>query len=77
VHVNVQTDRSLIRPVNSGRRYALVTFSAPDAGSSPTRQPVNVAFVLDRSGSMGGGKISLAKQALAWRSRRSGRRCAY
>jgi Ca-activated chloride channel family protein len=64
VHVNVQTDRSLIRPVNSGRRYALVTFSAPDAGSSPTRQPVNVAFVLDRSGSMGGGKISLAKQAL-------------
>ena len=62
--MNVQTDRSLIRPVDSGRRYALVTFSAPDAGSSPTRQPVNVAFVLDRSGSMGGRKISLAKQAL-------------
>ena len=62
--MKVQTDRSLIRSAGSGRRYALVTFSAPAAGSSPTRQQVNVAFVLDRSGSMGGGKIRLAKQAL-------------
>jgi Ca-activated chloride channel homolog len=64
VNLNVQTNRTLIRSGGNSRRYALVTFSAPDAGRASTRHPVNVAFILDRSGSMGGSKISLAKQAL-------------
>jgi Ca-activated chloride channel homolog len=62
--VNVQTDRTLIRSGGSSSRYALVTFSAPDAPRASARQPVNLAFVLDRSGSMGGAKIALAKNAL-------------
>lgn len=62
--MTVQTDRTLIRAAAKSRRYALVTFSAPDTPQSQARLPVNVAFVLDRSGSMGGSKIALAKQAL-------------
>jgi Ca-activated chloride channel homolog len=62
--VNVQTDRTLIRSDWKSRRYVLVSFSAPEAPRASTRQPVNIAFVLDRSGSMGGSKIALAKQAL-------------
>jgi Ca-activated chloride channel family protein len=62
--VNIQTDRTLIRSSVRSSRYVLVNFFAPDAAHAPTRQAVNVAFVLDRSGSMGGSKIALAKQAL-------------
>jgi Ca-activated chloride channel homolog len=62
--VNVQTDRTLIRSGGNSSRYALLTFSAPDAPHASARQPVNLAFVLDRSGSMGGAKIALAKNAL-------------
>lgn len=62
--MTVQTDRTLIRGAGNSRRHALVTFSAPDAPHGSSRAPVNVAFVLDRSGSMGGSKIALAKQAL-------------
>jgi len=62
--MKIQTDRTLIRSAGGSRRYVLVNFTAPDAARGGTRQPVNVAFVLDRSGSMGGSKIALAKQAL-------------
>jgi len=63
--VNIQTDRTLIRPSAGSRRYVLATFSAPEAQAAAARLPVNIAFVLDRSGSMGGGdKIALAKRAL-------------
>ncbi len=63
--MNVQTDRHLIRASRDCRRYVLVSFSAPDAPRAATRPPLNVAFVLDRSGSMDGSKLVLAKQALA------------
>jgi Ca-activated chloride channel family protein len=62
--VNIQTDRTLIKSSAHSNRHALVTFSAPDSPQSSTRPPVNVAFVLDRSGSMDGEKIRLAKSAL-------------
>jgi Ca-activated chloride channel family protein len=62
--MKIDTDRTLIRAAGGSRRYVLVSFTAPDAARRATRQPVNVAFVLDRSGSMGGSKIALAKQAL-------------
>ena len=62
--MNVQTDRTLIRSGAKSGRYVLISFSAPAALQAAARQPVNIAFVLDRSGSMGGGKIALAKNAL-------------
>jgi hypothetical protein len=57
-------DRTLIRSAGGSRRYVLVTVTAPEAPRSEARTPVNIAFVLDRSGSMSGSKIRLAKSAL-------------
>ena len=61
----VRTDRRLVRAVHHSTRYALVEITAPPATATATRPRVNVAFVLDRSGSMGGrNKIGLARAAL-------------
>ena len=57
----VETDRPLI--VNdSMTRYVLARVVAPE-GAARERPPVNLGLVLDRSGSMGGDKIRLAKEA--------------
>ena len=61
------TDRHLVRAGNRSRRFVLVKVTAPQrpAGTKlPKRPPVNVAFVLDRYGSMAGPKIGLAKYAV-------------
>jgi Ca-activated chloride channel family protein len=63
--MNIQTDRSLVRETGMSVRYVLVSFTAPDASRIVERQPLNVSFVIDRSGSMGGSKIELALTAVA------------
>ena len=62
--MTVQTDRSLVRDSGDSTRYALTSMVAPRAARSHSRAPVNVAFVLDRSGSMGGTKFELARRAV-------------
>jgi Ca-activated chloride channel family protein len=63
--LSVETDRSLIRASAHSTRHAVASIVAPQAERTHTRAPVNVAFVLDRSGSMGGGeKIELARRAI-------------
>jgi Ca-activated chloride channel family protein len=57
----VETDRPLIAN-DSATRYVLATIVAPE-GAPRQRPPVNLGLVLDRSGSMGGEKIRLAKDA--------------
>ena len=62
----VRPDRGLIRASGRSRPFLLIDVTAPTVRPDPTRRrtPVNLAFVLDRSGSMGGhNKLSLAKQA--------------
>ncbi|MGQ0714858.1 MAG: vWA domain-containing protein [Gemmatimonadaceae bacterium] len=61
--LSIQTDRSLIRAAARSTRYVLVSFDAPAAERRTTRAPINVSLVLDRSGSMSGDKLMLAKQA--------------
>lgn len=61
---HVRQDRHLIRPTYRSNRFVLAEVTAPPARSERVRPPVNLAFVLDRSGSMGGDKIRLAKQAI-------------
>jgi Ca-activated chloride channel family protein len=58
------TDRTLIRQRGSSIRYVLLSFAAPEAARASVREPVNVAFVIDRSGSMDGSKIALARDAI-------------
>ena len=62
----VRPDRRLIRAGGRSERFLLIDVTAPTVAQDPARRrpPVNLAFVLDRSGSMGGhNKLTLAKQA--------------
>src|SRR3990172_10729782 len=56
---HVQADRSLIRSTARSRRYLRVEIVAP---RHPSRVPVNLGLVLDRSGSMSGEKLDLARE---------------
>ncbi len=60
----VHTDRSLIRPNGHSKRFILARVSAPRATAGRTRPPVNLAIVLDRSGSMSGAKLRVASTAV-------------
>jgi Ca-activated chloride channel family protein len=63
--LHIRTDRSLIRAEARSTRYVLLSFTAPTAPRREDRRPVNVGFVLDRSGSMSGErKFSLAREAV-------------
>lgn len=62
--VTPTADRTLVRQAG-GRRYLRVRIVAPPHTAGAVRPPVHVAFSLDRSGSMAGGKLDLAKQAVS------------
>jgi len=62
--LSARADRRLIRPNNRSRRLVLVEVTAPPATRTLDRVPVNLAFVLDRSGSMSSGKLDLARRAV-------------
>jgi len=71
--IHTRADRSLIRAHGDSVRYLLVRIEAPAAASGDTRSPVNMSFVLDRSGSMHGEKIELAREAVLTAIRTLGR----
>ena len=62
--LTVRTDRRLIRPDWHSRRFILARIAAPRATVERARPPVNLAIVLDRSGSMSGDKLRVAKSAV-------------
>lgn len=61
--MHIATDRRLVAASASSTRYVVVSFTAPQGSPRRERAPVNIALVLDRSGSMGGRKIELAREA--------------
>jgi len=64
MNLDARADRRFIRTGYRSNRYVLVEVTAPTSRREPTREPLNSAFVLDRSGSMAGAKIDLARQAI-------------
>jgi Ca-activated chloride channel family protein len=60
----VRQDRTLIRPRWHSKRFVVARVTAPEAPRRGARPSVNLAFVLDRSGSMDGQKMRLAAQAV-------------
>lgn len=67
---DVRQDRRLIRTSSRSRRFVLAHLVAPRAVAEHPRRPVNLAIVLDRSGSMSGAKLQVAKDAVAEAIRR-------
>ena len=61
--ISLRADRRLIRAEARGRRFIRIELAAPEAPPRKDRIPVNLAFVLDRSGSMAGDKIEKAREA--------------
>lgn len=61
---DIRQDRTYVRAPSRSTRFLVVRLAAPDAPHRSDRLPVNVSLVLDRSGSMGGSKIRLAKEAV-------------
>lgn len=65
MRLSLRTDRRLLRADARSTRYLLASISAPSAPARTSRLPVNVGFVLDRSGSMDGErKFGLAREAV-------------
>ncbi|MEP7378030.1 MAG: VWA domain-containing protein [Chloroflexota bacterium] len=69
INLRAKSDRRFIRSAYRSNRFVLAELTAPHMhtdANAPQRKrpPVNLAFVLDRSGSMAGQKIALAKQAV-------------
>lgn len=64
--MHIQTDRALIPAATPSVRYLQVRISAPSAPATAgtPRPPAEVALVLDRSGSMGGSKLEMARTAV-------------
>ncbi len=56
---------ALFQETRAGATYALVMVMPPDAGQAAARLPREAVFVIDTSGSMEGGSIAQAREALA------------
>jgi Ca-activated chloride channel family protein len=62
--LNIQTDRARIPSGTSSVRYLTIAITAPVRERRRTRPAVHAALVFDRSGSMAGHKIEMARRAV-------------
>src|SRR6476659_7295095 len=62
--LTARTDRRLVRVHAHSERFVLAEVVAPRAAVARSRPPVNLAIVLDRSGSMSGAKLDVARAAV-------------
>jgi Mg-chelatase subunit ChlD len=62
--MRIATDRACIPASVESVRYLTVHVTAPGSDRRSDRAPANVALVLDRSGSMDGRKIEMARAAV-------------
>lgn len=64
--LTLTTDRALIRATGRSTRHVVAAIEAPLHSGSRPRLPLNLALVIDRSGSMGGDKIAQARDAACY-----------
>ena len=62
--LSIRQDRELVRATYRSHRFVLATVTALTVEPVGARPSVNLAFVIDRSGSMAGAKLPLAKDAV-------------
>jgi Mg-chelatase subunit ChlD len=60
--LSARSERTLLSARSGGSRHVHVVYQAPSRPDGAKRRPMNLAFVIDRSGSMGGSKLDLARK---------------
>ena len=66
MHANVRLDHTLLAVEGEHDVHVMLEIAAPEPPGAADRPPVRVALVLDRSGSMRGEKLAVAKRCAAW-----------
>src|SRR5215203_1180881 len=66
MHTSIRLDQNLLAVDGEHDVHAMLELSAPEPAESADRPPLRLALVLDRSGSMAGEKLAVAKRSAAW-----------
>ena len=61
MELNMKIDHHLIAVQQEATVHAMLELQAPEAPSQESRTPLSLVVVIDRSGSMGGDRLTSAK----------------
>jgi len=63
LQLNIVSDKDLISKDTASERIFQLSYKAPPSSKKVERMPMNISIIIDRSGSMSGGKLSYARKA--------------